>query len=93
MNSRTASSEVNVDNALTTIGEHMPQLQTFIVSLSDTFHSQIKKEVVTLEQLKKKGQFRRHEYLRYGKAIYASALIISQSRDIHLSIATTLQIF
>ena len=33
-----------------------------------------------MEQLKKKGQCGRHEYLRYRKAIYASVLIISQSR-------------
>ena len=46
-----------------------------------------------MEQLKKKGQCGRHEYLRYRKAIYASVLIISQSRDIHLSIVITLQIF
>ena len=90
MNGRNAPSEVNVDNALA-IGEHMPQ--TFIVSLPDTFHRQIKKEVVTMEQLKKKGQCQRHEYLRYGKAIYATLLIISQSRDIHLSIVINLQIF
>ena len=62
MNDRTAPSEVNVDNALA-IGGHMPQLQTFIVSLPDTFHRQRKKELVAMEQLKKKGQCRRHEYL------------------------------
>ena len=92
MNGRTAPSEVNVDNALA-IGEHMPQLQTFIVSLPDTFHMQIKKEVVTMKQLKKKGQSQRHEYLQYRKAMYASLLFISQSRDLHLSIVITLQIF
>ena len=92
MNGRTAPSEVNVDNALA-IGKHMPQLQTFIVSLPDTFHMQIKKEVVTMEQLKKKGQCQRHEYLQYRKAMYASLLFISQSRDLHLSIVITLQIF
>ena len=57
MNGRTAPSEVNVDNALA-IGEHMPQLQTFIVNLPDTFHMQIKKEIVTVEELKKRVNVR-----------------------------------
>ena len=50
---RTAPSEVNVDNDLVN-SEHMPQLHTFIASLPDTIHRQIKKEVLTIEQLKKK---------------------------------------
>ena len=66
MDGRTALSELNVDIALA-IGEHMPQ--TFIASLPDTFHRHIKKEVVTMEQLKKKDQCLRHEYLQYRKAI------------------------
>ena len=52
---RTAPTEVNVDNDLAT-GEHMPQLQTFIASLPNTIHRQIKKEVVTMGQLKKEGR-------------------------------------
>ena len=48
MISRNAPSEVNVDNDLAN-GEHMPQLQTFIASLLNTIHRQIKKEVVTME--------------------------------------------
>ena len=55
MISRNAPSEVNVDNDLAN-GEHMPQLQTFIASLPGTILRQIKKEVVTMEQLKKKGR-------------------------------------
>ena len=50
MNGRTAPREVNVDIMLL----HMPQLQTFIVSLPDTFHRQRKKEVVRWNSSRKK---------------------------------------
>ena len=62
MISRNAPSEVKVDNDLAN-GEHMPQLRTFIASLPDTIHRQIKKEVVIKllikqanETLKKKAK-------------------------------------
>ena len=77
---RTAPSEVNVDNDLAN-GEHMPQLQTFIASLSDTIHRQIKKEVVTMEQLKKK---------RRDMNIYDMKKLSMQAYSLFLNIETSI---
>ena len=81
MNGRIAPREVNVDNALA-IGEQMSQ--KFTAELPDSFHRPIKKEVVTMERLKKKVQVGDTSIYDMEK-LYARLLVISQSRDIHLS--------
>ena len=81
MNGKAAPHEVNVDNTLA-IGEQM--LQKFRADLPDTFHRPIKKEVVTMEWLKKEVQVGTTNIYDMEK-LYAGLLVISQSRDIHLS--------
>ena len=81
MNGKVASYEVNVDNTLA-IGEQM--LQKFRADLPDTFHRPIKKEVVTMEWPKKEVQVGTTNIYDMEK-LYAGLLVISQSRDIHLS--------
>ena len=81
MNGKVASHQVNVDNTLA-IGEQM--LQKFRADLPDTFHRPIKKEVVTMEWPKKEVQVGTTNIYDMEK-LYAGLLVISQSRDIHLS--------
>ena len=81
MKGKVASHEVNVNNTLA-IGEQM--LQKFRADLPDTFHRPIKKEVVTMEWLKKEIQVGTTNIYDMQK-LYAGLLVISQSRDIHLS--------
>ena len=81
MSGKVALHEVNVDNTLA-IGEQM--LQKFRADLPDTFHRPIKKEVVTMEWPKKEVQVGTTNIYDMEK-MYAGLLVISQSRDIHLS--------
>ena len=81
INGRIASDEVNVDNALV-IGNKLAA--RFVTELPCGFYTPIKKEVVTMENMKKRVKIGDTSVYDVEK-LYARLLVIAQSRDIQLS--------
>src|SRR6218665_1327694 len=81
INGRTSSNEVNADKALT-IGHTLAA--QFKSELPQGFHTPLKKQVITMEVMKKRVKVGETNIYDMEK-LYGRLLVISQSRDLHLS--------